>query len=34
MNKPQLTVLAAALATLIGIPIGVLSAVKRGSAVD
>ena len=30
----QLTVLAAALATLIGIPIGVLSAVKRGSMVD
>ena len=30
----QLTVLAAGLATLIGVPIGVLSAVKRGSVVD
>ena len=30
----QLTVLAAGLATLIGVPIGVLSAVKRGSLVD
>ncbi len=30
----QLTVLAAGLATLIGVPIGVLSAVKRGSFVD
>jgi peptide/nickel transport system permease protein len=30
----QLTVLAARLATLIGVPIGVLSAVKRGSVVD
>jgi peptide/nickel transport system permease protein len=30
----QLTVLAAGLATLIGVPIGVLSAVKRGGALD
>ena len=30
----QLTVLAAGLATLIGVPIGVLSAVKRGSLLD
>ena len=30
----QLTVLAAGLATLIGVPIGVLSAVKRGSTLD
>ncbi len=30
----QLTLLAAGLATLIGVPIGVLSAVKRGSLVD
>lgn len=30
----QLTVLAAGLATLIGIPVGVLSAVKRGTLVD
>ena len=30
----QLTALAAGLATLIGVPIGVLSAVKRGSLVD
>lgn len=30
----QLTLMAAGLATLLGVPIGVLSAVKRGSAVD
>ena len=30
----QLTVMAAGLATLIGVPIGVLSAVKRGSVLD
>ena len=30
----QLTLMAAGLATLLGVPIGVLSAVKRGSALD